>query len=590
MHRKDEKSNFNNNSFLNLKNESQMSLEGFNNDRQWNSSVFTNKLREVYDNDKRIKFFMQDNPLSGISLFEKKGLTNKDEEDKLNENSMFFINSFKQNNFVQNEDSKKMKDIKIEFFEEFRQKNDEHANENLHSNALHKDNTRNKNEYELCQNKIGIISPHLYQYFRKNEYRIKHDLDLLRQMTIMHSSKNKIILKTKLSLLNKSLQNKIKLYNQHKQKELNSKQKQAANYLTINQHINIQNINSANPNISYPISQNENLLAVQEQNKIQEEVPGFIMNNINGPEQIQMMDSGNFNYDYIYKMGLQDKLFLDVDNWNLYLKLEGQDEPPNSIPFDLKKFEQNFSNLLKKNNEINKDIPKQPQNINIPKLNPKPEVKSQNKKSLKINYKSQPMNNIEELFDKSDNSLPSLNDNNKSLDESVPVKKTIRYKKIKKKKKKNGCKCSKSNCLRLHCQCFKNGNYCDVSCGCEDCFNDHQHADLVDKVRRETKNINSQAFKSIFLTIIRDGKEIKITKGCSCMKNNCLKNYCECKKYGLNCSSLCKCDKCKNCQIKLEPEEVNNLIHRSSRKKKKIIFQRTSKNQIDIQFQNLSNK
>ena len=96
--------------------------------------------------------------------------------------------------------------------------------------------------------------------------------------------------------------------------------------------------------------------------------------------------------------------------------------------------------------------------------------------------------------------------------------------------------------------------------------------------------------KSNFLQIIRGGEEIKITTGCSCMKNNCLKNYCECRKGGLKCSSLCKCDKCKNDQIKLDPEEVNNLIHKSSRKKKKIIFQRTSKNQIDIKFQSLSNK
>lgn len=46
------------------------------------------------------------------------------------------------------------------------------------------------------------------------------------------------------------------------------------------------------------------------------------------------------------------------------------------------------------------------------------------------------------------------------------------------------------------------------------------------------------------------------SRGCKCLKNNCTKNYCECKKYDLVCSTLCKCEVCENGKILLEKEEI----------------------------------
>ena len=171
------------------------------------------------------------------------------------------------------------------------------------------------------------------------------------------------------------------------------------------------------------------------------------------------------------------------------------------------------------------------------------------------------------------------------------IKKTKGIKKrIYKKESCKGCKCSKSKCLRLHCICFRSGNFCGDSCNCKGCFNNLENKDLVKEVVNVTKDINSQAFKSRVLEIELEQGTIKLTSGCSCSKNNCLKNYCECRKNGLGCSPLCKCENCKNDKIELDPILANKLYSKASRKKKKIIFKTTTKDQIEMTEQILSNR
>ena len=40
-----------------------------------------------------------------------------------------------------------------------------------------------------------------------------------------------------------------------------------------------------------------------------------------------------------------------------------------------------------------------------------------------------------------------------------------------KKDTKVACRCLKSKCLKLYCECFRNGSVCGLDCECEDCRN-----------------------------------------------------------------------------------------------------------------------
>ena len=151
-----------------------------------------------------------------------------------------------------------------------------------------------------------------------------------------------------------------------------------------------------------------------------------------------------------------------------------------------------------------------------------------------------------------------------------------------KKKRQHGCKCSKSKCLRLHCVCFRNGGFCSPSCGCKNCYNSEQERKLVEQVRAATKDINPQAFESRFVEVDFGGVKRRFTKGCSCSKNNCLKNYCECRKNGMPCTPLCRCENCYNCKEALDPVLAASLHRKSSRKKKKIIFKRVNHNKLEM--------
>lgn len=169
----------------------------------------------------------------------------------------------------------------------------------------------------------------------------------------------------------------------------------------------------------------------------------------------------------------------------------------------------------------------------------------------------------------------------KNVKERVDVRKTKKKKHTRRKPQK-GCRCSKSKCLRLHCVCFRNGTFCGKDCGCKGCYNSEKNKDLVNEVRKATKDINSQAFESRFVEIKFGDKTMRFTKGCSCSKNNCQKNYCECFKNGLPCTPLCKCENCHNEKCNIEPKMASKLFKKSSRKKKKIVFKTNSDNAIEM--------
>ena len=107
--------------------------------------------------------------------------------------------------------------------------------------------------------------------------------------------------------------------------------------------------------------------------------------------------------------------------------------------------------------------------------------------------------------------LPSLSEDELSIDPSqqhhkltIPTATTI-------KKKKGGCTCKKTKCLKMYCECFREGKVCGEDCSCEGCINDEDHKECREKIQE---------------SLLSKSASRQQGKGCNCRKSQCQKKYC----------------------------------------------------------------
>lgn len=216
----------------------------------------------------------------------------------------------------------------------------------------------------------------------------------------------------------------------------------------------------------------------------------------------------------------------------------------------------------------------------------------QNEKTINITDTPQPNQSIVQSTTKSD--VCPNNDNSEQSEDQVKctlfnAKSKDAFPPIKHMYEKHVldcCNCKKSKCLKLYCECFRNGKYCIKDCLCIECRNLKEYENLRLKAVIKISARNPMAFKPKIDKVSNivdaegsnnDEQKIIHTRGCNCKKSKCLLKYCECFQNGVPCTDFCKCCNCHNTKDghnchKAKEVVVRETVYGSKKNKKSKIY------------------